>query len=84
MVTAETLGLPLSAVTPMIGDTIYPACGASGGSTTAASVMPSARLATGQALDALFAKVAPALGIPAAANDGNYNAVKDMLKPAAR
>jgi len=24
------------------------------------------------------------LGIPAAANDGNYNAVKNMLKPAAR
>ena len=24
------------------------------------------------------------LGLPAAANDGNYNAVKDMLKPAAR
>jgi len=65
MVTAETLGLPVSAVTPMIGDTMYPACGASGGSTTAASVTPAIRLAAGQALDALYAKVAPALGVNA-------------------
>ena len=63
MVTAETLGLPVSAVTPMIGDTIYPACGASGGSTTAASVMPAVRLAAGQALDALCAKIGPVLAV---------------------
>jgi xanthine dehydrogenase YagR molybdenum-binding subunit len=65
MVTAETLGLPVSAVVPMIGDTMYPACGASGGSTTAASVMPAIRLAAGQALDALCARVAPALAVDA-------------------
>jgi xanthine dehydrogenase YagR molybdenum-binding subunit len=65
MVAAETLGLPVAAVTPMIGDTMYPACGASGGSTTAASVMPAIRLAAGQALDALCAKVAPALSVDA-------------------
>lgn len=66
MVTAETLGLPVAAITPMIGDTIYPACGNSGGSTTAAAVMPPVRLAAGKALDALCAKVAPALGVNAA------------------
>jgi xanthine dehydrogenase YagR molybdenum-binding subunit len=66
IVTAETLGLPLTAVTPMIGDTIYPACGTSGGSTTAAGVMPAVRLAAGQAFEALAAKVAPRLGVDAA------------------
>ena len=79
MVTAETLGLPISAITPMIGDTIYPACGNSGGSTTAASVMPPVRLAAGKALDALCAKVGPALGVDAAtlvASNGRIH-VKD-------
>src|SRR5207247_10036886 len=45
MVTAETLGLPVSAVTPMIGDTMFPACGALVGSTTDARVMQSIRYA---------------------------------------
>ena len=63
LVTAETLGLPVSAVKPEIGDTMYPVCGASGGSTTAASISPAIRIASGQALDALFAKVAPQLGV---------------------
>ena len=65
MVAGETLGLPVSAITPLIGDTNYPFSGASGGSTTAASVSPAIRLAAGQALDALFAKVAPTLGVDA-------------------
>jgi xanthine dehydrogenase YagR molybdenum-binding subunit len=79
MVTAETLGLPVSAITPMIGDTIYPACGNSGGSTTAASVMPPVRLAAGKALDALCARVGPALGVDPAtlvASNGRIH-VKD-------
>jgi xanthine dehydrogenase YagR molybdenum-binding subunit len=63
MVTAETLGLPLSAVKAEIGDTLYPFSGGSGGSTTAASVSPAIRLAAGQALENLFAKVAPTLGV---------------------
>ncbi|HVZ22907.1 MAG TPA: xanthine dehydrogenase family protein molybdopterin-binding subunit [Vicinamibacterales bacterium] len=65
MLTAETLGLPVSAVTPEIGDTIYPVCGASGGSTTAASISPAIRIAAGKARDQLFARVAPALGVDA-------------------
>jgi xanthine dehydrogenase YagR molybdenum-binding subunit len=65
MVTAETLGIPMNLVTPMIGDTIYPFSGGSGGSTTAASVSPAVRLAAGKALDQLFEKVAPTLGVPA-------------------
>jgi len=65
MLTAETLGLPVSAVTPEIGDTNYPVCGASGGSTTAASISPAIRIAAGKARDAVFAKVAPELGASA-------------------
>jgi xanthine dehydrogenase YagR molybdenum-binding subunit len=65
MLTAETLGLPVSAVRPEIGDTMYPACGASGGSTTAASISPAIRIAAGKALDQLFEKVAPQLGVSA-------------------
>jgi len=65
MLTAETLGLPVSAVKPEIGDTMYPACGASGGSTTAASISPAIRIAAGKALDQLFEKVAPQLGVSA-------------------
>ena len=65
MLTAETLGLPVSAVKPEIGDTMYPVCGASGGSTTAASISPAIRIAAGKALDQLFEKVAPQFGVSA-------------------
>jgi xanthine dehydrogenase YagR molybdenum-binding subunit len=63
MVAAETLGLPVSAVKAEIGDTILPFSGGSGGSTTAASVSPAIRVTSVNALDALLAKVAPALGV---------------------
>jgi xanthine dehydrogenase YagR molybdenum-binding subunit len=65
MLTAETLGLPVSAVKPEIGDTMYPVCGASGGSTTAASISPAIRIAAGRARDQVFAKAAPQLGVSA-------------------
>jgi xanthine dehydrogenase YagR molybdenum-binding subunit len=63
IVTAETLGLPVSAVRPEIGDTNYPFSGASGGSTTAAGLTPAVRWTAGKALDALNGKVGPALGV---------------------
>ena len=63
MVAAETLGLPVSAVKAEIGDTNYPFSGGSGGSTTTAGVMPAIRWTSGKALDALAAKVGPALGV---------------------
>jgi xanthine dehydrogenase YagR molybdenum-binding subunit len=65
LVAAETLGLPIGAVKPEIGDTLYPFSGGSGGSTTAASVTPAIRTTSVRALDALFAKVAPTLGTTA-------------------
>jgi xanthine dehydrogenase YagR molybdenum-binding subunit len=61
LVAAETLGLPIDAIKPEIGDTQYPFSGGSGGSTTAASVSPAIRVTSLKALDVLFAKVAPAL-----------------------
>ncbi len=83
MVTAETLGLPLDAVKPEIGDSIYPFSGGSGGSTTAASVTPAIRVTAVKALDALKAKVAPKLGVQPAdlvASGGRIHAKGDASK----
>jgi xanthine dehydrogenase YagR molybdenum-binding subunit len=63
MVAAETLGIPMDLVNPQIGDSNYPFSGGSGGSTTAASVSPAIRVTTGKARDALFARIAPQLGV---------------------
>jgi xanthine dehydrogenase YagR molybdenum-binding subunit len=61
---AETLGLPLEAIMVRIGDTTYPTSGGSGGSTTVGGVSSSTRRGCVDALDQLFAKVAPSLGAP--------------------
>lgn len=65
IVLAETLGLPLEAVTVNMGDSKYPPGGASGGSTTTGGVASSTRYAAVQAVNQLFAKVAPSLGAQA-------------------
>lgn len=62
IVLADTLGLPLEAVTVNIGDSKYPPGGASGGSTTTGGVSSSVRYAAVKAANELFAKVAPSLG----------------------
>jgi xanthine dehydrogenase YagR molybdenum-binding subunit len=67
MVTAETMGLPLEAVQAAIGDTNYPFAPGSGGSVTVASVTSTVRHAAENARDALFAKIAPSLGVEPAA-----------------
>ncbi len=64
MVAAETLGLPMSAIKVKIGKNSYPASGPSGGSTTIGGVSTSTRKAAVNALEKLFAKVAPSLGAP--------------------
>lgn len=64
MVAAESLGLPVEAVQVRIGDNSFPPSGASGGSTTVGGVSSSTRKATLNALENLFAKVAPALDAP--------------------
>jgi xanthine dehydrogenase YagR molybdenum-binding subunit len=63
VVAAETFGLPVSAIKVEIGDSNLPFSGGSGGSTTAASVTPAIRVASVDALEALFAKAAPSLGV---------------------
>jgi xanthine dehydrogenase YagR molybdenum-binding subunit len=63
MVTAEELGVPLEAVRVTMGDTSLELIALqSGGSRTALSISPAFRLAAADARQALFQKVAPALG----------------------
>ncbi|HEX4912613.1 MAG TPA: xanthine dehydrogenase family protein molybdopterin-binding subunit [Vicinamibacterales bacterium] len=63
IVVAETLGLEVSQVTIELGDSNHPFAPGSGGSTTAAAVMPAMRVTAGKARDALFARIAPQLGV---------------------
>ena len=63
VIAADTLGIPIDAIQLLIGDTTYPPSGGSGGSTTIGGVSSSTRRAAVDARDALFAKVAPALGV---------------------
>ena len=65
MITAETMGLPLTAVTAAIGDTAYPFAPGSGGSITVGSVSPTVRVSAENALKELFAKAAQPLGVTA-------------------
>lgn len=83
LITAETLGLPVSAVRAEIGDSALPYSGGSGGSTTAPSVSPAIRVTVSMALEALAARVAPALGVEAgdiAAADGRLFAKSDASR----
>jgi xanthine dehydrogenase YagR molybdenum-binding subunit len=61
-VAAESLGLPMNAITLKIGDNAYPVSGGSGGSTTVGGVSSSTRISTLNALEKLFEVVAPGLG----------------------
>jgi xanthine dehydrogenase YagR molybdenum-binding subunit len=61
IVAADALGLPLQSIKVMIGDSIYTPEGPSGGSTTIGAVASETRRAALDALDLLYAKVAPAL-----------------------
>ena len=83
MVAAETMGLPVEAITVNIGDSKFPASGPSGGSTTIGGVSASTRRGSVDALDQLFAVVAPVLGVPAdqlVAVGGNIQAKGDSSK----
>jgi len=63
-VAAESLGLTVKDIRLNIGDNRYPQSGASGGSTTVGGVAASTRRATLNALEELFKRVAPDLGVP--------------------
>ncbi len=60
---AETLGLRVGDVKVSIGDSRYPYSPPSGGSITVGTVSASTRRGSTDALDQLFAAVAPALGV---------------------
>ena len=61
IVTAESLGLPLEAVTVRLGDSRYPASGGSGGSTTVGGVSSATRRAAMNVLAQALEKAAPLL-----------------------
>ncbi len=80
---AETFGLPLEAVKVTLGDSRYPQSGASGGSTTVGGVSASTRRGAVDALEQLFAAVAPGLGAQPdqlEAVDGHIQAKGDASK----
>ncbi len=62
IIAAEVLGLKPTDVVSNIGNSTFPPGQASGGSTTTASMAPPCLDAATKARDALFAKIAPALG----------------------
>ena len=63
IVLAETLGLPLDAVKVSLGDSRYPSSGGSGGSTTVGGVSSATRRAAQNALELIYGKAAPQLGV---------------------
>jgi xanthine dehydrogenase YagR molybdenum-binding subunit len=65
IVAAETLGLPLEAITVNIGDSNLPPAGGSGGSTTSGGVSSATRLAATAALNKLLDVAAASLGTTA-------------------
>lgn len=65
IVVAETLGLEVAQIRIELGDSNHPFAPGSGGSTTAAAVMPAMRVTAGKARDALFERIAPQLGVDA-------------------
>jgi xanthine dehydrogenase YagR molybdenum-binding subunit len=77
-VAADTLGLPLEAVTLDIGDSEYPPDSASGGSSTIGGVSSATFRATVDARDQLFAKVASALN----AQPGDLEAAEGQVRVA--
>ncbi len=60
---AETFGLQIPDIKVNLGDSAYPPSGASGGSTTVGGVSASTRRGSIDALEQLFAAVAPSLGV---------------------
>ena len=64
MVAAETLAIPMDMIKLDIGKSPdYPPSGASGGSTTVGGVSAATRRAAQNALEEIYAKVAPSLGV---------------------
>ncbi|HTC94212.1 MAG TPA: xanthine dehydrogenase family protein molybdopterin-binding subunit [Terriglobales bacterium] len=83
MIAADALGIPMENIKLLIGDNSYPPDGASGGSSTIGGVSSSTFRAAVDALDQLFAKVAPALNVQATeleAAGGSIRVTKDPTR----
>jgi xanthine dehydrogenase YagR molybdenum-binding subunit len=83
MITAETMGLPLEAVQPAIGDSNYPFAPGSGGSVTVSSVTCTVRHAAEIARDELFKRVAASMSADPAtlvAKNGRVHLASDPSK----
>lgn len=81
IVVAETLGIPLNKVQPNIGNNSLPSDNPSGGSTTIGGISTSSREAATNALNALLAKAAPALGVDAEKLEAWDGKIQEIGKP---
>jgi xanthine dehydrogenase YagR molybdenum-binding subunit len=82
VVAAEELGLPVDAITVLIGDTDYPYAPSVWGSTGTASVIPAVKVAASDALVALRVRVAERLGLResgVSAKDGRMHVTGDGI-----
>jgi xanthine dehydrogenase YagR molybdenum-binding subunit len=76
IVVAETLGIPMDAVTVELGKNAYPPSGGSGGSTTIGGISVSSRKAATEALNALLTTVASRINTTA----DNLEAVNGVIR----
>jgi len=81
IVVAETLGLPLKAVTVELGKNSYPQSGASGGSTTIGGISVSSRKAATAALNELLEKVAARANTTAENLEARDGWIRQIDKP---
>jgi xanthine dehydrogenase YagR molybdenum-binding subunit len=81
IVVAETLGLPLNAITVEIGKNSYPQSGASGGSTTIGGISVSSRKASVAALNALLEAVAARMSTTADNLEAVGGVIRQVDKP---
>jgi xanthine dehydrogenase YagR molybdenum-binding subunit len=75
------LGLPISAVKVLIGDSRFPPSNGSGGSTTVGGVSSSTRRAAVDALNALFDKIAPAMNTTSDKLEAVGGKIQEIGKP---
>jgi xanthine dehydrogenase YagR molybdenum-binding subunit len=81
IIVAETLGIPLNAVTVELGKNDYPQSGGSGGSTTIGGISVSSRTAATEALNALLAAVAARANTTADNLEAREGVIRQIDKP---
>jgi xanthine dehydrogenase YagR molybdenum-binding subunit len=81
IVVAETLGIPMNAVTVELGKNAYPPSGGSGGSTTIGGISVSSRKAATEALNALLTNVAGRINTTAENLEAVNGVIRQIDKP---